>query len=338
MRNSILVLSVFLLISGVLFTSCEKQEQPIRLPIGDTGVAQVTIDMGGADRPDQIFYSLTNKQVVFSSEINSWDLAFETTPAGYHVFINGGKQMGVYNTHTNNIAEITTDPKLKNNQWKFDANSLLPDSTAIGDWRNNGEVYLVKTLKFTGVNADGVKAYEPCIKKIVIANVTDNEYIMYFGDLQNKETKRINLKKDPSRNYTYFSFDKEDILEIEPAKETWDIVFTRYQNIYYDMDNLNYSVTGVLLNPYKTTAATDTKIGFVNIKLSSITDMTFSNFRTVIGYDWKTYDLANSKYIISKTRSYVVKTNDDRYIKMHFLSFDKDGVYGYPSMEIQELY
>ncbi len=314
---------------GVFFSSCEKKEQPVRLP-ADIGAQQVTINMGGSDRTDQVFYNMVKNQVVFSSKINGWDLAFDASASGYHVFINGGKQMGVYRTGKTSMDQVTVVPNLKDNEWQFDADCGLPDSTAVGDWRiNPGEVYIVKTI------ADSQKAY----KKVMFLYSDDKEYKISYADIESPTGTIITLTKDPRFNFIYFSYDAKGQVEMEPAKDTWDIVFTRYQHIYHELENMPYGVTGVLLNPYKTTAVKDDTTGFENININSITSMNFSNFRDVIGFDWKYYDLGKTnRYIVDQKKTFVVKTQNGDFVKMHFLSFESNGVPGYPSFEIQNLY
>lgn len=316
---------------GVFFSSCEKKEQPIRLPQGDANVKQVMLDMGGVNKSDQIFYNLVQGQIVFTSKINSWELAFDASPAGYHIFINGGKQMGMFNTHKKSMDQVTTLPVIKDNEWAVDQDCGLPDSTAVGDWRtNSGDVYIVKTVDDLG---------EKTYKKVIFLYSDEKEYKISYADLESPTGTTISITKDPKYNWVYFSYDAKGLVEVEPVKETWDVVFTRYQHVYHELDNVTYGVSGVLLNPYKTTAAEDSTNGFDNITINNVATLNFSNFRDVIGFDWKYYDLGKTNhYIINQKKTFVVKTQNSEFVKLHFLGFENNGVSGYPSFEVQNLY
>ena len=329
----ILRLSALFVASGLLLASCEKKEQPVALP--EKGKAEIAqVDMG-EDYTDQIFFDLETNSIVTTSTINSWDLAFESGANGKHIFINGGNDIFVYNTHRSDINNVTLPSKLADEDWSMDSPHGLPDSTALGNCFNaNGmsknEVYIIKL---------NPSLFPDTFKKIMLVSVDPQKYIMTYGDLKGGEVKSITIPKDNNYNYTYFSFSEGgNVVHPEPPKNTWDFVFTRYRHIYYDLDNFPYLVSGVLLNPYNTTAFEDTLAGYQNIDINTITHAQFSPFRDIIGFDWKTYNFDKSKYSVTPNKAYIIKTRKDQYWKLRFLDFYNDkGVKGSPSFEFERL-
>lgn len=307
--------------------SCEKAEEPITKPMPSP--AQITrVDLGELYE-DQVFFDFSTGQSVMKSKVNSWDLAFEASPNGFHVFMNGAKDMLLYNTHSASSTSITEAHaySVEDSEWGFDSPSGLPDSTYINDWRGKRETYLIKFM-------DGT------FKKLILASVSDTAYQIEYGDINSTTLTGFTISKNPAFNYSYFSFDGggKQIFP-EPAKHTWDIVFTRYRHIYYELANTRYLVTGVLLNPFNTIAKADSISGFQNISYNGLSTQEFSNRRDVIGFDWKKYNFTTGIYEPDLSKCYIVRTQKDEYWKIRFVDFyNVNGVKGSPSFEFERLY
>jgi hypothetical protein len=325
-----------LLIVNLYFISCEKKEQPIALPPQGDAVME-TLQMG-SDYHDQIFYDLATKSVVFKSPFASWDIAFESGATQHHIFINGGKGMVAYNTHVTDITKVTTLPTIKNTEWVADKSCGKADSSAIGEWTtgpnriSKGEVYIIK------INP----AYFPdTFKKIVVAAVTNTEYVLMYSNLRDNNIKQITIPKDENYNFSYFAFEQDNkgsLPHPEPPKNTWDIVFTRYHYMYYKPVVMPYPVTGVLSNPYKTSAFMDSTKAFESIDHTIISPEKFSNDRDVVGSWWKEYNVDKGVWTVSPKRVYIIKTRNNEYYKLHFLSFlDDKGLSGAPKFEFKRI-
>lgn len=321
-----------LLILLTLLAACEKKDTAVTLP--PKGIAvQNSVDMG-EDYLTQLFFDFESNSVVYTSTINDWDLAFETSSSGFHVFMNDPKWK-IYNTHINDFERVTVLPKLNDKDWRYDAPCGLPDSTAIGTWQtldqSNDDVFIM--MKDSDV-------LHPVYMKIMLLNYSDRQYTLAYGNLSDPQPHIVTIPKDNNYNYTYFSFSK-GVIQMEPPKDTWDIVFTRYKNIYYELNNFPYTVTGVLLNPYKTTAVQDSITGFENINQTDLNKYKYSNFRNVIGFDWKTFDYSHpetASYIVNPKKCYIVNTRNGQYYKLHFLDFySSTKMKGHPTFEFVRL-
>lgn len=328
MKAKFAIILVF--IGSCWLISCEKKEQPITLP--PKGSSQIDrVDMG-EDYDNQIFYDFETHQVVKTSSVNSWDLSFEANPDGYHVFVNGGRNIFVFNTHTTVATDITANYQytVSDNQYKFDSPTGLPDSTAIGEWRSasgvsNNEVYL---LRF----------YPDVYKKIIIKSVSATQYELMYGELGDAALKSIVIPKNPAYNFSYFSFDNGGtVVAPDPPKTDWDIVFTRYRYIYYYLDNFPYLVSGVLTNPYNTLVSADSTRDFASIT-SPAPAKTYTNKRDAIGFDWKNYNFDNGRYEVRKEKNYIIHTQENEEWKLHFLDFySPTGTKGSPLFEFERI-
>jgi hypothetical protein len=319
---------------SLFVVSCQKPDEPIVLP-QQNGSQRVEIDMG-EDYTDQLFFDFETNSIVYTSPILSWDLAFEATSNGYHVFMNGAAKVLAYNTHQTNIFDVNDDPKLKDNKWLVDASCGLPDSTGIGEWLSGGmskkEVYILKL--------DPTR-FSDTFKKIQLLAVTEDKYILQYGDLRGKDVRTVTLPKNPNYNYVYFSFKENAVVNPEPPKNTWDIVFTRYRIVYHYLDNFTYPVTGVLHNANNTSCAVDSITKYEDVQTSTLLGYNFKKHRDVIGYDWKIVNIDRNNnsatFTVNKEKTYTIKNRNGRYYKMRFLDYYKNGVKGYPTFEFQRI-
>lgn len=323
-------------VAVLLSTSCEKADTPVPLPEkGEAGYDQLDL---GEEYKLQVFYDFETGAVIHTSEPNSWHLAFETAPGGFHIFQNGVTSVRVYNTHQTDFAKVnrTMVPGDSSLEWRMDASCGVPDSTGIGDWRaantvsslSKNEVYILE------YNATYDKDN---VKKFRVVAVNDKEYTIEYCSIDEIVPTTATILKDDTYNYSYFSFyNGGQSLQLEPPKDSWDIVFTRYRIIYYNLGNQPYTVTGVLLNPYNTVAARTKAKSFSDVDNSLLPEVALINHRDVIGYDWKIFDFQKYLYSIDKETTFIIKNRKDHYWKMHFIDFyNKQGIKGSPSFEFQ---
>ena len=313
------------------FTSCEKKEDAITLPPRGPAVpGRVTM---GENYDTQVFYDFESNSIVKTSDAASWDLAFETGKEGSHIWLNGGKGVQVRNTQQTNFNRAFDIPsRLDYESWSYDSPTGDPAHTGFGDWRNGtngskGEIYLV--------SIDDTSA---CIKMRLVS-VNDTAYQVEWGHIGNTQPQTVWLKKNDNYNFIYFSFTK-GIVQPEPEKDAWDVVFTRYCHIYTNLDNFPYLVNGVLLNPGHTTAAADSSYtyAFADIDRELAATFTQSSNRDVIGFNWKAYNFSEGKYAVDKRRNYILRTRNGQVHKLRFLDFySLSGVKGSPSFESERL-
>ncbi|MFT6443280.1 MAG: hypothetical protein ACJASQ_000010 [Crocinitomicaceae bacterium] len=318
MKHTLLFLTV-----GLLLTSCFKEELPIdKHESGEAIEVQVGI---GQDYKNQLFYSATNNTIVSTNEKTDWDLAFESSATGFHILLNTSRGMAVHRSALN-FNEITDETGL---DWTWDMPSGHLDSTAFGDWVANGLLYVVDF----GYDVSGVHLG---YKKVIVSGVSSTEYTIEFGDIADANSQALTILKNDETLFTYYKIGEGEVA-IAPPNEDWDLNFTQYTHVFEGL-NEPYVVTGVLLNRFNTTASRIENKPFSDVDFDDISSLTFSSNLDYIGYDWKTFDFNNSIYIVHPEVTYIIRTSQGAYYKLHFIDFYNDlGEKGFPKMEVQLL-
>lgn len=314
----------------ILLASCERDEIPVAPhDPGDVLTSQVEMS---SDYKWQVYFDLSTNSIVGENLKVMWDLGFETSANGYHVVLNAAKLMYAYPTGKTDFATVTdTSGIAANHTWDEASGNL--DSTAIGDWRNNGEVYIIDR----GYNELGQhRGY----RKAIFKSVDESGYTLRFAKLDGTEDTTMTITKDDAYNFAFFSFNNGGgVLPIEPPKETWDLVFTQYTHIFYDEVPVTpYLVTGCLLNRNNTKAILDNTIAFEDITFEYAESKMLSSNINGIGYDWKFYDFDTGSYLVFSEMNYIIQDAEGYFYKLHFIDFyDAQGQKGSPKFEFQKL-
>lgn len=338
----------FVLIAIVIggLSSCMK-EKALKRPSSE-GIGQTAVIEMGPYYTDQFFYSLSENKVLSKNSRLDYDLMFDCADKKFNIWLNTAKFMSVIRTGKSDIDSVTFADTL-GHQFQYELGSFDRDSNAIGQWwetpidpnfslpparRGKGDVYIINQGTDDNGNPIG-------FIKIWIDNFNYNGsklyYTIRYAPVNQKGYDSISIEKDASHNYKYLSFANKTatVLEnIEPDKSLWDLCFTRYTVKFYDPYYLPYSVTGVLHNPAKVSAYMDSTLAFDNVTVAEYKESRLETRRDAIGYNWKTY---NGSYVTKSQYTYFIRADEDKIYKLHFFSFNKDGVKGYPSIEFKEL-
>jgi hypothetical protein len=330
-------------ISVVFLTSCFKEDEKIT-PHDPGDVKTVVIELT-KDYRYQVYYDLGSGEVVSTNLKNQWDLGFECGAEGWHVILNTSNFMVAAET---GLTDFDLPIDTAGYQWKFDVSSGNPDSTAIDNWVEfsspdsvkaySNEVYVIDRGYDEAGNLRG-------LRKVLFGEVDDSTYRFRYANLDGTAENTFIIKKDPSVNYTFFSFDDGGKqLSLEPPKYDWDLVFTQYTTLLItdEGDPYPYLVTGVLSNPLSIAVAQDTLYDFATISLDVVDNFIYSLQQDEIGYDWKDIvgdvNTGNVSYAIVEGLNYIIRDREGFYYKLRFISFyNNNGDKGYPTFEFQRL-
>lgn len=311
------------------FTSCLQKELPAKpYQPGDETTANVSM---GSDYRWQLYYDLENNKVVRKNLKDVWHLGFEATADGYHVILNGSSFMFAYPTGKTNFATVVIADTTGHKHW--DSPTGLLDSTAIGEWKGNNEVYIIDKGYSVDLTHQGYK-------KVQILSVDEQKYTVKYANMDGSSEKTVMISKDSSYNFAFLALkDEPEVLLVEPPKKDWDIVFSQYTHVYYDTWE-TYLVTGCLLNRYKTTAFMDSIITFKELNYDRALHYTLSPFINTIGYDWKTVGSTTgggADYKVHTNMNYIILNSRGNYFKLRFIDFYDNKVKGNPKWEFQKL-
>lgn len=288
-------------------------------------VDSVSLGTGYANRS---FYSLSNGEVLNSSNL-SWDLAFDLSNFGSSIRINDSKGLVLYNYpngDTNSWNNIDTTGivnwyRLYNTDtsWSvgaFDRNIDLNNNFDVG-WG----IYNMMTHHITGDSIYVLPLVNGNWKKIQIIKLASGTYHFKYANIDGSDEHYVAIKKSdyPNKNFVYYSLENHSIIDLEPSKDTWEIVFTKY--VTEISPNVFYSVTGVLQNKDVSVA----KAYPISDPLNYTQYQThnFSHLINTIGYDWKSFN--GQFFVLKDSLCYFVKDLQNQYWKMIFSKFEGSG-------------
>lgn len=322
----------------VLLIGCIEEETPIE-PY-DRGDVQIqTVEMG-TDYSIQGYFDLGTNSLISSNKYAIWDLGFECAPGGFNIILNTAKF-----AKANDIGPAFLDEEIEfdDSKIRYDSPKGFVDSTAIGKWWitendsiiSKNHVYLIDLGTDENVIKQG-------IKKLKIDSFSNDSYYISYCDLDGSNLQSLEIKKNESYNFLYVNLKTNEILELEPPKLQWDLLFTKHTEMLEYEDSelgyLPYSVTSVLINQhYVETASFVSDVPFDEIDISVIDTLNFTNYRNVIGHTWKYYDFEDG-YLVFPENVYIIKDTQGFYYKLHFVDFYNDlGEKGYPKFEFQKI-
>lgn len=320
----------------VLTYSCFEADQPVPPYFPSNNVTTIRIDKSIYDY--QVYVDFGKGAISEEHENSSWVLRFLSSDSANIIRINTGDLWAATATGSINFDSIFS--ATADYAWLSDKSDGNPDSIAIRDWMTDtanytNEVFLIGQYTGTSYYAE---------KKLQFIYADRSIYTFRIADLDEDSADTIVITRNIDVNYMYYSIENNEVQQLEPKKEDWDIVFSQYYTILYTDDSLRapYYVRGVLLNPYKVEAAIDSLNGFEDITYESACQLNFCEKQDAIGHDWKSVAIdqaSNSaEYKVRPGYNYIIKDTNDILYKIKFKSYlSQSGIKGYPSFEYVKL-
>jgi hypothetical protein len=310
------------------FSSCMKEEIPVspHAP-GELESKQVEL---GIYYSDQVWYNIENGMEVARNHKTAWDLAFENNGPGSRITINSANIPYIAKT---NETDITLVKDTTGATWYWDEFSGNLDSTAIGDWAANPQIYLLNRGKDEFGKPLG-------ISKLFIDSTTDNNFYFRYAELSSDVWSSGVINKDSDYFYSYFSLKGTGSqVQIAPPAKDWDVLFSQYTFVFYDMVPIvPYLVTGVILNPNDPYSLKVFDKNFEAISREDIMNPKANERIDNIGYNFKWYDFDAGYYITDPSKNYIFRNQQGKMFKIHFLDwYNQAGEKGSPSFEYSEL-
>ena len=285
--------------------------------------AQTTVTMG-AGYADDIFYSMKDG-VVASADRAEWDLGFYTSPWSAGVITNGGSgvELRLYpygdtaswnSIDTNGMASW---PILYNGEDSWENGAFNRSSLNHPDY--GWGVYNTQSHDVIGDSIYVIKLQDGSFKKLwIVRKVSiENKYIFRYGNLDNsmEEERVLNNNDYISMNFSYFDFASGSFFDREPAKETWDILFTKYQAM--QPQGVPYPVVGVLNN----VGVKANRFHPVTMDFYEWYSQPLDSLRTVIGYDWKYFSMATFEWTLEDSLVFFVNDLNNDIYRLFFTFF-----------------
>ncbi len=260
----------------------------------------------------------------------NWDLGFSTDgydvtilfnhAVGNNVYIATGATPATFTAVTQ--ADAASTPLYNSDStWALGELNQQP----AGQYNYGWGSYNPSTHNITGNRVFIVQMSGGTYKKFYIQDLNNsgNPYIytMVYSDIDNSNLHTITIPKQTygTKNFIYYSFATDAIVDREPAKTDWDLLFTKYTStseLY--QGSANQVVAGVIQN-----------VGVLAAQANSVAtpatytaygSHTFSTNTNILGWDWKGLN-ASFQYTVEPNRVYFVQTKDNSIYKIIFSSY-----------------
>lgn len=315
--------------------------------------------IGGPNQQFQVYYDLSSGE--FKSVLrDSWDLGFYSGEK-FRVILNSSIYMAARAFETSNIDEITKDNIPQNwftevavgtfdsaNEEYIDAPSGDIDKTAIQEIVVNpddNKVYLINLGFEVGKTTPNVGsvavAGDPRGWKKIKITRKDNGYLLQYAELDDTTHNEIFIPKTPEFNFNHFSFNTNQILQVQPLKNEWDLCFTVFTNLVTNnagesSGSYGFSdfVSNNLLANAKAFMIKGNDEDFENYVLNeSEAETKLLNDQRAIGSRWRS--VFNGVY---PNKFFILKDPEGNWYKIKFLAFkNENGERGYPKFKYKLL-
>lgn len=312
-------------------------------------------EVGGPNEQFQVYVDLsskTTKQVLR----DSWDLAFYSHDE-FRVGINGSIYMAAAELEQSNIDNIT----------QADVADLMPQ-VAVGTFDPSNEIYI--DYPDGDINRTAIKEInlQDALNKVYLVNLgykvgtetptngsvavagdargwkkirilrDGTSYILQYADLNDTNHQEITIDKSSGYNATFFSFDTNSTVSVEPEADRWDLNFTVFTNIIEGAGSYGFS-DGVLHNRKGgvTVYTVSTEhYDYDTFLLSNTVESNFKLDQRTIGETWR--NVINDDKVLNHDIFYIIKDANNNIYKLKFTALLNDqGQRGYPEFKYELL-
>ncbi|MGK0365031.1 MAG: hypothetical protein ACI85O_002093 [Saprospiraceae bacterium] len=261
-----------------------------------------------------------------------WDIAFGLSPQGAGIFVNEAiassmsaplPETELYLTSSTDFADFDSIgmERIFNNEnsWELGAFNHVGEATDPFDF--GWGAYSTQNNQVNSTRIFCIKLRDSSYKKLEIQSLIQGIYTFRYADLDgsNEVVQMVDKADYSNKTLAYYSFTSESVLDLEP--ENWDFAFTRYYTTLDDGQGgvIDYLVTGMLSNQ-GVRVAEATGVDPETVSAADYEDA-YSEDLTIVGYDWKYFDLATFSWVIPEDLVYFVKTNQSEIYKIQLIDF-----------------
>ena len=278
----------------------------------------------GASYANEIYYSMTNGEIA-SVPRNQWDIAFRTKAISSSILINEGAGVKLY-----------TYSKADTSGWAtFDTTGMkwTPMYNSYDNWEDGAfsrnsygqydygwAIYNLQTHNLTADSLFVIKLRDGSFRKLWMVRKYSslNKYNFRVANLDGSAESNITADCSPytSKNFVGYSIQTSELVDFEPAKDSWDLLFTKYYGL--QPDSSLYPVTGVIINDgLKAVKYEQVDPNFIDWGID-----TANTSRTAIGWDWKVLNMETFTYEVKDSLIYFVQDLAGNMNKLMFTKFE----------------
>ena len=320
--------------AAILMSGCFRQDVAMEpfLPNGDSTVEQIAMAeydplIDDTRYVNQVFLDLGTGTMT-AVDRTSWDLGFESGPEGQRIILNSANYMQVAWIDSAEFPLDWTQVRVNDLSFAFDSANGDLQYTAIGAWWEHPErVYLIDRGLSNDLQPIGYQ-------QIQIISANEEEYRIRVADQAGTAVRDIRIPKRSAHNFTFLSLETDELVDVEPIREDWDLMFSYYSYRY--PDGIPYWLTGALLNRFEVAACwVQDSSSWELLSLADTARFDFSEDIDVIGFDWKTFYFGPpERFITNSDQLYLLRDTEGYFYKLRFLDFyNEEGLKGFPQIE-----
>jgi hypothetical protein len=310
-------------IAFILMVACEKDKAPD--PYSD-----VTVSMD-ANSSSDVYYSLAGGAVNTVNRTD-WDIAFSTPTMSATVLINEGAGVELYCVGDTNAWESVDENAIAsllpryNDKTGWTTGAFNRNSNPLDPFNFGWGHYNMSDHNVYGDSIYVIKLTNGAYKKFFYRERTGATATHYlsWANLDGSETVNTTVVATSyvgTRNFIHYSLVNQEIVEAEPLKDQWDLLFTRFviQIPAGPGVIMNYPVMGVLSNAGVIVA----KVTGVLPANAKDTDAAggYSDHADAIGYDWKVSDPVTHEISLVDSVSYFVQSVEGKKYQLYFTNY-----------------
>jgi len=314
-------------------------------------------EVGGPNQPNQVFINLSGQQQTAIPR-DAWDLAFHSGSKN-RVVLNYSTQMAVGKTEFTNLAEVnqaaveTLIPQIAignfnpENMVFVDEPSGDLNQTAMDEVSSNPEenhVYILNLGNVVGTETPqtGSVAVSGAARGYLKIRVLldGDQYVLQYADLDASEFNEVSIPKSPGFNHTFFNLNQQNIVQVEPEQEQWDLNFTVFTD---EIPNAgSYMFTDfILTNRHggtETYQVSTDEYSYSDFTLENVVSGNFSNDQRGIGSTWRQGGGPGQAPSLFEDRFYIIQDTQENIYKLRFTALvSETGERGFPAFEYQLL-
>lgn len=355
--NSIIAVALL----AVTFTSCKKDEEPVVVVPPSDGSTLTLNGLIGAEAGSSAGNSVYvdfSKDKATSVDRSSWDLGFYGG-SDFRVVLNNSASAGVKVTAATSLAAITeadavgltlavsqADPKPADFTYFDNLNGSIAGTAipAVSSVAADNKVIILNRGTGGGIAA------RPWIKLKITRNATGGYTLQYAELKETTNFKTVEIAKDASFNFKAVSLTSGTVVNAEPAKADWDMVwgYSVYQTTFsgalvpYNFSDLVFLNVLSGVQSAEVLTSDFTYAAFTEANLTSA-KVVFSSERDAIGSKWRnTLAVAATPTApaeaagVRTNRFYLIKDATGNIYKLKFVSMgagSDGGTRGKPVIE-----
>lgn len=303
----------------------EKIISSIFLLLSVTIYAQTEDVVATAGGVNDVYYDFETQSKTAVAR-STWDIGLTTDPQGASIIINenGGVEVYLYGADTSAWSTLDTAgmkwTKIYNSEITWASGAFANQGTNHPDY--GWGVYNSTTHDIVGNRIFILKNTLGELWKVMVPAMKANgDFAVRMAkvDGSSEMTYTFNKMDFKDKNFHLITVnDASAPISTNPNKKDWDMLFTKYITFVQAGPNSRYQpVAGVKVNVGCEVAQRDG----IAIDSDDTTSLSWNSTITEIGWDWKTFDMASTSYIMVPDRTYFIRTANGAVWKLWFTDF-----------------